>query len=232
MVEEVGGLAALAPHPGRPEAAEFSRLDFCQRHTLALHFLERWGAVPAAGDRHLAEFVPWVLTGSSGWGERYNIELTAMETRRRHQVDFVADVDAWLDGSKGLQTWASGELPALVIDSLVAGTRRHLPVNVPNVGQVPDAPPDAVVESICVVDGDGIRGRDVAPLPEPFAELVRRHTAVTELTLDAALTGDRGVTAAAFLLDPLAGRGDLADTEAMIDELLAGTAAWLPRFAR
>ena len=37
---------------------------------------------------------------------------------------------------------------------------------------------------------------------------------------------------AAFLLDPLAGRGDLDGTTAMVDELLAGTSAWLPRFDR
>jgi alpha-galactosidase len=232
MTAEAGGLDALAPHPGRVEAEAFSRLDFCRRHLLALTLLERWGAFPAAGDRHLAEFVPWVLTESSAWGARYNIELTAMETRRAHQAGYVADVDAWLAGTKELQTWPSGELPALVIDSLVTGTPRELPVNIPNAGQVPDVPADAVVESMCVVDGDGVRGRDVAPLPAPFAELVRRHAAVTELTLDAAVEGDRSTAGAAFLLDPLAGRGDLGSTEAMVDELLAGTAAWLPRFAR
>jgi hypothetical protein len=31
-------------------------------------------------------------------------------------------------------------------------------------------------------------------------------------------------------MDPLAGRGDLRDTDAMVDELLAGTARWLPLF--
>jgi alpha-galactosidase len=232
MVAEAGGIDALAPHPDRVPAEEFSRLDFCRRHTLALHFLERWGALPAAGDRHLAEFVPWVLTEASGWGEQFNIGLTDMATRRRHQDEFVADVDGWLDGTKKLQTWASGELPALVIDSLVTGSPRELPVNIPNAGQVPDAPEGAVVESMCVVDGHGIRGRDIAPLPAPFAELIRRHAAVTELTLDAALTGDRETANAAFLLDPLAGRGDLDGTEAMVGELLDGTAAWLPGFAR
>ncbi|MGA2837511.1 MAG: hypothetical protein ABSF84_13020 [Acidimicrobiales bacterium] len=232
MTAEAGGLEGLAPHPGRAEAEPFSRVDFCRRHALALTFLERWGAFPAAGDRHLAEFVPWVLTGASQWGARYNIELTAMEARRRHQAGYMADVDAWLAGTKELQTWSSGELPAPVIDALVTGTPRELPANIPNAGQVPDLPVGAVVESICVVDGDGVRGRDAAPLPAPFAELVRRHAAVTELTLDAALEGDRATADAAFLLDPLAGRGDLGATEAMVDELLAGTAAWLPRFAR
>ena len=36
----------------------------------------------------------------------------------------------------------------------------------------------------------------------------------------------------AFALDPLAGRGDLHDTEAMAAELLAATARWLPQFAQ
>jgi alpha-galactosidase len=232
MVEEAGGLAALAPHSGRPKAEEFSRLDFVQRHALKLTLLHKWGALPAAGDRHIAEFLPWVLTEASGWGAEYNIELTSIDRRQQHQEEYIADVDAWLGGTKTLQTWQSGELPALVIDSLVTGTARQLPANIPNAGQVPDAPGDVVVESICVVDGDGIRGRDVAPLPPPYAELVRRHVAVGELTVAAAVDGDRRLADAAFFLDPLAGRGDLQQTDAMIDELLSATATWLPQFAR
>ena len=100
----------------------------------------------------------------------------------------------------------------------------------PTPGQCPDLPADAVVESICVVDGDGIRGRDAARAPAPFAELLRRHVAVQEMTVEAALTGDRALAQQAFALDPLAGRGDLRDTEAMVEELLAGTAKWLPQF--
>ncbi len=231
MVAEAGGLAALAPHPGRPRAEEFTRLDFVQRHALKLTLLEKWGALPAAGDRHVAEFVPWVLTEESGWGAEFNIELTPIERRQEHQEGYIADVDAWLAGGKKLQTWASGELPAPVIDSLVTGQRRELPANIPNAGQVPDVPDDSVVESICVVDGDGIRGRDVAPLPPPYAELVRRHVAVTEYTVAAAIRGDRELAEAAFFLDPLAGRGDFHQTEAMVAELLSGTSAWLPQFA-
>ncbi len=231
MVEEAGGLAALSPHPGRPEAEEMSRLDFVQRHALKLTLLDMWGALPAAGDRHIAEFLPWVLTEESGWGAEYNIELTSIARRQEHQDGYIADVDAWLGGTKTLQTWQSGELPAPVIDSLVTGQRRQLPVNIPNAGQVPDVPAGSVVESICIVDGDGVRGRDVAPLPPPYAELVRRHAAVAELTVEAAINGDRALAEAAFFLDPLAGRGDLGRTEAMIDELLTATADWLPQFS-
>ena len=230
FVADAGGLDALAPVPDRVAAAPFTPLDFVRRHTLALTLLDQWGAVPAAGDRHVAEFLPGVLTETTHWGADYNIALTSIADRRRDQAGFVADVESWLAGTKQLQTWSSGELPALVIDSLVTGDRRELPLNLPNSGQCPDAPRDAVVESICVVDADGIRPRDVVELPPRCAELVRRHVAVQELTVSAAITGDRELVAAAFALDPLAGRGDPRTTEAMADELLAATAGWLPQF--
>jgi len=231
MVEELGGLDALAPAPGQPEAEPFSKLDFARRHLLKLTLLDRWGALLGANDRHLAEFMPGVLTEQSGWGASWGIELTPIARREQHQEGYVAEVDAVLAGKEELATWDSGELVAPVIDSLVTGTHRELPLNLPNAGQCPDLPADAVVEAICVVDGDGMRGRDVAPAPAPFAELLRRHVAVQELTVEAALTGDRALARQAFALDPLAGRGDLRDTEAMVEELLEGTSRWLPQFS-
>jgi galacturan 1,4-alpha-galacturonidase len=230
MVDELGGLDAIKPNPARPQPPPFSVLDFATRHALKLTLLDRYGALPAAGDRHVAEFMPSVLTEASKWGAGWGIELTPIERRQGHQDEYIADVDNVLAGENPLPLWDSGEMVAPVIESLVTGTPRELPLNVPNAGQCPDLPPDAVVESMCIVDGGGIRGRDAARAPAPLAELLRRHVAVHELTVSAALSGDRAQARAAFALDPLAGRGDLLDTETMVDELLAGTARWLPRF--
>jgi alpha-galactosidase len=231
LVEEVGGLRALAPHAGRPEAEKFSKRDFAQRHLLKLILLDRWGTFPAAGDRHIAEFLTFALTPESDWGGAYNIELSPISLRQQHQAEYVADVDAWLAGTKTLQTWQSGELPSPLIEAMLTNVAFEAPVNIPNAGQAPDLPDDVVVESICVIDGAGIRGRDRSRLPAPYAEIVRRHTATQEMTVEAALRGDRSLAAQAFALDPLAGRGDLGQMEAMVDELLAGTAEWLPQFA-
>jgi alpha-galactosidase len=162
---------------------------------------------------------------------RRNIGLSPITVRERHQDEYVADVDAWLAGTKDLQTWQSGELPSPMIEAMLTGEPLEAPVNIPNAGQAPGLPADVVLESICVIDGDGIRGRDVSVLPQPFNEIVRRHTATQELTVEAALKGDRAMAAEAFALDPLAGRGDLRQTDAMVEELLAGTAEWLPQFA-
>jgi alpha-galactosidase len=231
LLEEVGGLGALAPFPGRPEAEMFSKLDFAQRHLFKLTLLDRWGTFPAAGDRHLAEFVSFALTPESEWGAAYNIELSPISKREAHQAGYVADVDAWLEGSKDLQTWQSGELPSPMIQAMLTGEPYEAPVNIPNAGQAPGLPPEVVIESICVIDNEGIRGRDVSVLPAPYDEIVRRHVATQELTVEAALRGDRALAAEAFALDPLAGRGDFHTMEAMVGELLAGTAEWLPQFA-
>ena len=231
LVDEVGGLESLAPYPGRPEPEMFSKLHFAERHLFKLTLLDRWGTFPAAGDRHIAEFVSFALTPESDWGAAYNIALSSISRREEHQAGYVADVDAWLAGTKDLQTWQSGELPSPLIQALLSGEPFEAPVNIPNAGQAPQLPPDVVLESICVIDGDGIRGRDVSVLPAPYDEIVRRHVATQELTVEAALQGDRALAAEAFALDPLAGRGDLHVQEAMVDELLAGTAEWLPQFA-
>jgi alpha-galactosidase/6-phospho-beta-glucosidase family protein len=231
LVDEVGGLESLTPSEGRPEAEAFSKLDFARRHLFKLTLLDRWGAFPAAGDRHIAEFVAFALTPESGWGSAYNIELSPISRREAHQAGYIADVEAWLAGTKDLQTWQSGELPSPMIQAMLTGDPIEAPVNIPNAGQGVGLPPDVVLESICVIDADGIRGRDRSVLPHPYDEIVRRHVATQELTVEAALRGDRTLAAEAFCLDPLAGRGDLRTTEAMVDELLAGTAEWLPLFA-
>ena len=229
LTDEMGGVDALAASVGE-QAEPFTREDFARRHVLSLTLLDRWGALPAAGDRHLAEFLPSVLTEESGWGAAWGIELTPISLREEHQRGYIADVDAVLAGDRPLATHPSGELVAPVIDSLLTGTRREVPLNLPNVGQCPDLPANSVVESICVVDAEGVRGRDRARVPEPLAEVLRRQVATQELTVEAAVTGDHHVALAAFADDPFAGRGDLRATDAMARELLAGTAGWLPQF--
>lgn len=201
---------------------------FLARHAFKLALLDRFGVLPAAGDRHLAEFFPGVLTSASGWGKAWGIELTDIATRERDEQRFRDALGEMLDGSRRIPTHQSGEMVAPVIDSLVTGARRELPLNLPNLGQAPYLPDGVVVETMCVVDADGIRGRDAVTPPPVLAEWLRRHVAVQELVVEAAVTGDRDLARAAFVLDPLAGRGDLRDTEAMADELLAATAAWLP----
>jgi alpha-galactosidase len=230
LVDELGGMDSIDPRR-HDELEPFSLLDWGVRNFLKLSMFDRWGAIPAAGDRHLAEFVPSILTESSRWGLDWGVQLTPMSQRTSDQDDFIESVHQQLSGERPLQLWSSAEMMVQVIDSLTTGERRDLPINIPNAGQCPDLPMESVVEAMCIVDDTGVRGRDRATTPPPVAELLRRHVATQELTIEAALSGDRQLVRDALALDPLAGRGDLVDTDTMADELLAGTARWLPQFA-
>jgi alpha-galactosidase/6-phospho-beta-glucosidase family protein len=81
---------------------------------------------------------------------------------------------------------------------------------------------------MCIVDGGGVRGSEAVSLPAPMAEALRRVSSSQELTVDAAIRGDRDAAFAAMLLDPMTSRLDDDDVATMTDEMLAATAEWLP----
>ena len=130
-----------------------------------------------------------------------------------------------------IPTWGSGELVADLISAVVTGTRRTLPVNLPNTGQVTTLPEGAITECMGVADADGVRARHRVAVPSVLGEYLRRIHASQELTVRAALTGDRTTVLEAMLSDQMAGRLPYEQVVDMTDELLAATAAWLPHVA-
>jgi alpha-galactosidase len=95
---------------------------------------------------------------------------------------------------------------------------------------VTDLPDGVVVECMGTVDADGVRPRDTASAGAA-AEHLRRVVASQELTVDAALTGDRGLVLQAMLADPVAGTLPFEHLKAMTDELLAASGPWLTAFS-
>ena len=88
-----------------------------------------------------------------------------------------------------------------------------------------------VIETMGVVDEIGINPQRTATAPPFFAEHLRRLSASQELTIDAALTGDRDLVLAALMTDPFASRIDYAQLRRMADDLLAANAEYLPQFS-
>ena len=70
----------------------------------------------------------------------------------------------------------------------------------------------------------------VANVPPIVAEHLRRLVASQELTLAAALDGDRELLLAAILTDPFAGRVDPTTAARMAEELVTANAPHLPAF--
>jgi alpha-galactosidase len=221
------GLELVKHSPG----PAWTRGDLMANWRVKLELFRRFGVLPGAGDRHLAEFFPNFITDESGWGERWGFGLTSIATRERHQHEHVGALDAML-AADTVDSMPSGEMVAPVIQCLLLDRPGRFPLNIPNEGQVADLPLGAMVESMCIVDGGGVRGTSAVSLPAGMAEALRRVSASQELTVDAAVSGDRDAAFAAMLLDPLASRLDYDELATMTDEMLAATAEWLPQFAR
>jgi alpha-galactosidase len=220
------GLELVKRSPG----PAWTRGDLMANWRVKLELFERFGVLPGAGDRHVAEFFPNFITDESGWGARWGFGLTSIATRERHQDEHVAAFEAML-ASDTVDSMPSGEMVAPVIQCLLLDHPGRFPLNIPNEGQVADLPLGATVESMCIVDGGGVRGADAVSLPPSMAAALRRVSASQELTVDAAVSGERDAAFAAMLLDPLASRLDYDEIAGMTDEMLAATAEWLPQFA-
>jgi alpha-galactosidase len=210
-------------------AASVPKRDIVAQHQVKFALFERYGVLPAAGDRHLVEFFPNFLTEDSEWGTRWGVKLTTIADRERDAGSHKKHLEE-LRAQDEVPSMPSGEMVAPLIDSFLRDKPRPLPLNLPNVGQLPDLPPDVVVETMCLADANGLRGRDEPHAPAAPTEWLRRVIAAQEMTVAAAVHGSRDEAVEAMQLDPLAGRIDFDRVEQMTDDMLAATKQWLPQF--
>lgn len=212
--------------PGR----EWTKADVLRNNRVKLALFERFGVMPGSADTHVAEFVPWFVQAATDQGRTWGVHHYGIDG---HRADKVED-DVWaaeLEAGAEVPMWPSGELVGPLIDAVVTGSERHLPVNLPNTGQVVGLPDGVIVECIGVVDGTGVRPRDTAS-PAGLTEHLRRVVTSQELTVQAVLSEDRGQVLQAMLADPVAGVLDWENLTSMTDELLARTSPWLPEGLR
>jgi alpha-galactosidase len=209
---------------------DWTKADVVANNRVKLEIFRHLGVLPGSADTHVAEFFPWFVQAASDQGRAWGVHHYGLAGHSQDKADdgvWAAELEAGGD----VPRWSSGELVAPLIDGIVSGTARSLPVNLPNTGQVTDLPTGVVVECMGTVDGDGVRPRDTASAG-PAAELLRRVVASQELTVEAALTGDRGLVLQAMLADPVATTLPWEHLVAMTDELLTASAPWLPQFSR
>jgi alpha-galactosidase len=196
---------------------------------LKRELFQRFGVLPGSHETHVVEFFPNFVTAVSDGGRAWGAHHYGIVGHTADKEDDDRDV-AELLASREVLPFPSGELAATLLDGLVGGEARTLPVNIPNVGQVGGVDADVVVECMGVADATGLRPRDEATVGGWLGEVVRRVARSQELTVDAAVTGSRTRALEAMLTDPVAGALPYEHVVAMTDDLLAATRPWLPQF--
>jgi len=101
-------------------------------------------------------------------------------------------------------------------------------VNFPNDGAITNLPQDAMVEGQCIVDKRGLTPIVTGDLPKCFLGLTLHILNWQELTVDAALSGDKDLLYQAILASPYV--HDMKAAKKIMDELLTAHAEFMPQF--
>lgn len=200
-------------------------------HLVKFDLFKRFGAIAAAGDRHLAEFMP----GDSYLKDPETVKswkfgLTTVDWRKENLKERLEKSDKLYKGEEQVELKPTGEEGILLIKALCGLTRVVSNVNIPNTyGQIPNLPATAVVETNAVFSKDAIAPVFAGALPENILPLVKVHTDDHELILKAALECDKEAAFIAFMNDPLV-KGRITDEEgrALLDDMIRNTLAYLP----
>ncbi len=188
---------------------------------------KRYGVIAAAGDRHLVEFVPaWYLKNPdvvASWG----YELTTVDSRKegqRKRIEKSRELIAQTEPYTLKETGEDGvkQIKALVgLDTLITN------VNIPNVGQIPNLPMGAVVETNAVFSHNSLVPVNAGEMKWDVKILVERIIYNQETILKAVFTKDKELGFNAFLNDPMMCIS-MADARALYEEMIENTKKYIP----
>ncbi len=205
-----------------------SSFDCCHRVKFDLYM--KYGLIAAAGDRHLAEFMP---------GDQYlkdpetvtswKFALTPVSWRK-NDLKARLDKSSKLVAGEKVELKPSGEEGILLIKALCGLERVISNVNIPNKDkQITNLRTADIVETNAVFERDCIRPVIAGALPENILQLILPHLDNHETVLKAATTYDRALLVKAFKNDPLVkGRVSDKEVEQLVDDMIENTMGYLP----
>ena len=189
----------------------------------------RYGAIAAAGDRHLAEFTaPW-YTRDPETVREWKFSLTPVSWRLEDLDRRMKRSDALISGEEEPELKPSGEEGHLLLKAILGLGDLVSNVNIPNRGQIPNLPLGAVVETNALFGRDRIEPVFAGPMPASILPLVARHVYNQENTLTAALKRDRKLGFTTFMNDPQMAGVTLKDGQKLFDDMLENQRDYLPK---
>lgn len=200
--------------------------SFGHKGQVTIDLFRRYGILPAAGERHLVEFVPFYLRDEKTM-HRWGVKCTPYSWRIDRHESLPRQFRRRLADKTPFDLPASGEEGVRQMMAILGLGDMRTNVNLPNVGQIENLPTGAVVETNAWFTRDSVKPEPAGRLPAGVHALVARVVACQELTVDAALARDKHLAFQALLNDPLTALP--TDTAyAMFTQMLRATRASLP----
>lgn len=216
--------AALADRPQEP---------FRGLQPVCTALYRRLGFYPGPGDGHVVEFYPQFM--GHRLAGRGSVNGSALQSCRTTYPKLWCKMVDMADGRIPIDEQTFGEELAWEHTQLLGifvSQQDNLGevfwVNIPNQGYIHNLPDGVVLEVPARVDAGGLHPYALGDLPLSVLPALAHKVSSLELIIEAAMEGSRRKAVQAFLNDPYC--TDLDAGARMVNELIDGESAYLPRF--
>lgn len=207
---------------------DFKNNPFLYGNKVKMDLFRRYGALGAAGDRHLAEFMNgnWYLKNPAQV-ESWLFHLTSVDYRKRDQAKKIAQSVAMAEGSAPIVVRRSNEEAVNIMSAILGGDKLVSNVNTKNIGQMPDMPLGSVVETNCIFQSDNVTPLVAKPLPRAVKNMVYCNLVNTETCYRGIKNRDFSEIFASFVNQPLCAVLDLESARELFCQMVRGTQNYL-----
>lgn len=188
----------------------------------------RFGALAAAGDRHLVEFLNnrWYITDEAT-AESWLYHLTPVSYRKEDQKKKIEESERLASGEIPVVPQKSNEEAVEMMKALVGMGDLVSNANTVNRGQAPDLPMGSIVETNCRFSRDRLTPCPASPLPPAVLPLVARNAMNIETLYDGIKRRDFDEIFEAFLNQPLCSVLSTDQARELFRKMVSATSEYL-----
>lgn len=194
------------------------------------YMYEQLGYFPVSGSNHLCENLPY-FNGSEDLLKKYHLHRKGVLPGRADRKVVKTDrlISILEEGAVPDEVLTrSNEMLCDVVVGLCAGEARRVVVAYPNRGQIDNLPRDVAVETWATASLSGINPVASGNMPLQLKGVMEQIIVEQELTVDAAIRGDKATFIQALFNSPQLHCKDRARD--LAEELLAANQDFLPQF--
>ena len=212
--------------PAKPDNNWMNNFFACAAK-VTFDLFKRFGYISAAGDRHLAEFCPgkWYLESPERVKEM-KFGLTPVSWRKEDLKNRLERSKRLLSGAEELKINKTGEEGVKQMRALLGLCDLITNVNIPNVGQIPNLPLGAVVETNAIFRSNELKPVMAGNIPNSIYPLVSKICTEQEAISEAVANRDMEAIFNVFTSDPLV-TCNLSDARKCFNEMVENTKKYL-----
>jgi alpha-galactosidase len=208
-----------------------------EENPLTWDLFDAFDYFPVVGDGHISEFIPGWQGKNSYYGKTLGVD--AHHNFEEYAATFDVVFKEMEDEAYGRKPLTRGGYSydgqfkeEVMFEKILAALSGEMEfynsVNLPNNGQASNLPIGAVLESTALFNGSGIHPLCFGELPPGITAILQRITGIQELTVDAAITGDRQLILQALMAGLTVKTKH--EAEKMLDVILDTHRDFLPAF--